>query len=120
VALRNWVKRLEREARDGLESFILEDGSRHYYDSTSPDRFLHAMDCLRAQAECKPFPEPPQDVRAITRAKDRGAALNRVYGSGMFDIFPYDAEALVERGELVPRSMVVGRELGEPLEDLSE
>ena len=29
-------------------------------------------------------------------------------------------EALVERGELVPRSLVAGRELGEVLEDLSE
>jgi hypothetical protein len=47
-------------------------------------------------------------------------ALEQVYGSGSFVIFPYDTEALVERGELVPRSMVVGKELGEPLPDLSE
>jgi hypothetical protein len=33
---------------------------------------------------------------------------------------PVDLEALVERGELVPCSMVSGRELGEPLPDLSE
>jgi hypothetical protein len=37
-------------------------------------------------------------------------------------MFPYEAEALIERGELVPRSMVAARELGEPseAEDLSE
>jgi hypothetical protein len=77
------------------------------------------MDCLRAQAECKPFPKPPEIVRAIARAKDWGAALNQVF-SATFDIFPYDVEALVEHGEIVPHSLVVGRELGRPLGDLSE
>src|ERR671921_20481 len=33
---------------------------------------------------------------------------------------PHEREALLERGELVPHSLVAGRELGEPLEDLSE
>jgi hypothetical protein len=42
-----------------------------------------------------------------------------LYPSGSFGIFPYEAEALIERGELVPRSLVAGRELGEPLPDLS-
>jgi hypothetical protein len=35
-------------------------------------------------------------------------------------LFPYEVEALVERGEIVPHSLVVGYELGEPLPDLSE
>ena len=35
-------------------------------------------------------------------------------------VMPYDTEALVERGEFVPVSMVVGRQLGEVAEDLSE
>jgi hypothetical protein len=56
----------------------------------------------------------------LNRAKDRAAALAQVYGRGGLDIFPYDPEALVERGELVPRSIVAGRELGEKFEDLSE
>jgi hypothetical protein len=91
------------------------------YDPASLELFLHSMDCLMAQGEHKPFPEPPEAVRAIAYlAKDRGAALSRVYGGGSFDIFPYDVEALVERGEIVPRSMVAGRELAEPLEDPSE
>jgi hypothetical protein len=42
-----------------------------------------------------------------------------LYG-GTFDVFPYEVEALVERGEFVPRSVVFGRELGEPVGDLSE
>ena len=37
-----------------------------------------------------------------------------------FMVMPYDTEALIERGEFVPVSMVVGRELGEVAEDLSE
>jgi hypothetical protein len=43
-----------------------------------------------------------------------------LYPNGSFAIFPYEVEALVDSGELVPRSMVAGRELGEALEDLSE
>jgi hypothetical protein len=81
---------------------------------------LHSMDCLRAQHEGKTtFPEPPPLVKAIARAKNRAAAFEKVY-SGTFSVMPYDPEALVERGELRPCSMVVGRELGEPLPDLSE
>ena len=34
-------------------------------------------------------------------------------------LFPYDEEAIVGRGEIVPRSLVVGRDLGEPIPDLS-
>jgi hypothetical protein len=79
------------------------------------------MDCLRAQGEGETtFPEPPETVKAIARARDRRAALNQLYPRGSFGVFPYDVEALLERGELVPRSMVVGCELGEVLEDLSE
>jgi hypothetical protein len=117
--LKSKLRQLERSSRDGLGSFILEDGSRYYFNPESGECFLHSMDCLRAQGECEPFPEPPETLKAIARARDRGAALNRLYG-GTFDVFPYEVEALVELGELVPRSVVVGRELGEPVGDLSE
>jgi hypothetical protein len=108
-------------ARDHLTSFELEDGSKHCYDPVSAERFLHSLECLRAQGENKTsFLEPQETVRALLRAKDRAAALEQVYGGGSFTLIPYDPEAIVERGELVPRSMVVGKELGEPLPDLSE
>jgi hypothetical protein len=119
MGLRGWLKRLERDARDGLASFILEDGSRYYFDPTSGECFLHSMDCLRAQGDCEPFPEPPETVKTIAEARDRRAALNQLYPNGSFGIFPYEVDALVERGELLPRSLVAGRELGEPLPDLS-
>jgi hypothetical protein len=118
--IRGWLKRLERDARKDLASFVLEDGSRHYFDPASGEIFLHSMDCLRAQGDCEPFPEPPETVKAIARARDRRAALNQLYPNGSFGVFPYEPEALVERGELVPRSLVAGCELGEPLPDLSE
>jgi hypothetical protein len=120
MSLRGWITRLERGAREDLASFVLEDGSRYYFNAESGECFLHSMDCLRAQGECEPFPEPPKTVKAIAKARDRRAVLNQLYPKGSFGIFPYEVEALVERGELVPRSMVVGRELGEPLPDLSE
>jgi hypothetical protein len=120
--IRSWLKRLERDASRDLASFALEDGSRHYYDPESGEIFLHSMDCLDAQGEGETsFPELPETVKAIARARDRRAALEQLYPGGSFGVFPYGPEALVERGELVPRSMVAGRELGDgPMPDLSE
>ena len=122
MGLRDKLRRLERDASGELASFVLEDGSRHYFDPASGECFLHSMDCLHAQGSeaGEPFPEPPETVKAIARARDRRAALNQLYPNGSFGIFPYEVEALIERGELVPRSLVAGRELGEPLPDLSE
>ncbi len=118
--MRSKLRRLEAAVRGNLESFVLENGSRFYFDPTSGERFLHSLDCLRAQGEGKTsFPEPPPAVKAIARARDRAAAFEKVY-SGKFALMPYDADALIERGEFVPVSMVVGRELGETLPDLSE
>jgi hypothetical protein len=89
MGLRGWLKRLERDARGDLESFVLMDGSRYYYNPISGECFLHSMDCLRAQHYGTPYPEPPETLKAITRARDRRAALSQLY-SGTFDIFPYD------------------------------
>ena len=119
------LRRLERGAREDLASFILEDGSRYYYNPESGECFLHACACIRAGYEGEPFPEPPQTVKALTRARNRTAALDTACGGGAsLGLFPYEREALLERGELVPHSLVAalvaGRELGEPLEDLSE
>jgi hypothetical protein len=88
-------------------------------------RLEHACDCIRAGSEGEPFPEPPQTIKALTRARNKAAALDTACGGGAsLGLFPYEREALLERGELVPHSLVAalvaGRELGEPLEDLSE
>jgi hypothetical protein len=120
MGLRGKLRRLERNANEDLASFVLEDGTRYYFNPTSAEIFLHSTACLRAQGDCEPFPEPPETVKAIARARDRRAALHQLYPNGSFGMFPYEVEPLVERGELVPRSLVAGRELGEPLPDLSE
>jgi hypothetical protein len=120
LGFRDKLRRFEQAAREHLESFVLEDGSRFYYDPVSPEVFLHSMECLEAQGEGKTtFPEPPPVVKAIARAKNRDAAIEKVF-DGTFSVVPYDTEALVNWGEFVPRSMVASRELGEPLPDLSE
>jgi hypothetical protein len=94
MGLRGKLRRLERGARGNLESFVLEDGSRYYFNPTSAECFLHACACVRAEHDGEPFPEPPQTIKALTRARDRGAALAQVAGG----TFPYDKQALVERG----------------------
>src|ERR671933_1890088 len=118
MGLRDWLKKLEREARGEMVSFELVDGSQHYYDPTSGELFLHMCECLRNHDKPE-RPEPPEFVKALARAKDRQAAYSAVFGAYR-DMLPYDEQALVEQGEIVPMSLVVGRELGEPLLDLSE
>ncbi len=79
------------------------------------------LSCLKAQSRGETtFPAPPPVVKAIANAKNRAAAFDQVFEGDVF-VLPYEREALIERGEFVPRSMVAGRELGEgPLPDLSE
>jgi hypothetical protein len=121
MGIRDQLRRLKREMAGSMDFFILEDGTRYYFDPTSTDLILHVFDCLHAQGEGVPFPDPPEIIMAVARARDREGALHQVVGSGTFGLFPYEAEALIERGEIVPRSLVHGRELGEgPLPDLSE
>jgi hypothetical protein len=117
VGLLDKLRRLECSAADSLQSFLLKDGTRHYYDPMSGKLFLHSVACLRAQGDGETsFPEPPETIKALTRARDRASAVEQAAGG----LFPYDKDALVEHGEIVPRSMVAGRELGDPIEDLSE
>ena len=113
MGLRGKLRRLERGARGNLASFILEDGTRHYYDPESAECFLHACACVRAGSEGEPFPEPPETIKALTRARNRAAALEATCGGG-FGLFAYEREALLERGELVPVSWA------QPIEDVSE
>jgi hypothetical protein len=113
VGLRGKLRRLERGAREDVASFILEDGSRYYYNPESGECFLHGCGCIRAGYEGEPYPEPPETIKALTRARNKAAALDTACGGG-FDLFPYEREALVERGELVPVSWI------QPIEDMSE
>lgn len=64
----------------------------------------------RTGTEKRGFP----DVRT---GPGRGAAFREMEGTTA-GLFPYDEEAIVGHGEIVPRSLV-GRDLGEPIPDLS-
>ena len=118
------LRRLERAVQGKLGYFELREGGHYWFDpsKTYKELFLHAANSLRADYKGEPRPDSPEILKALTHAKDRKAALEGLYpkgGSMMFSA--YDLETLVERGELVPRPFVVGREVGERVEDpLSE
>jgi hypothetical protein len=111
LAIRSRVQRLERGARKNSASFELTDGSMHYFDPTSGELFLHACECIRAGAAGESFPDPPRTIQALTKARDRAGALQRVAGNSLF---PYELGPLRSHGQLVPAEWIM------PLEDLSE
>ncbi len=121
MALRDKLRRLERLARGKLDSFVLADGTRFFYapQEAFAQAFMFFSDSMKADHNGDPRPAPPDILQAISNARDREDALSRALG-GFSHLLPVDKDALLSRGEFVPRELVAGRELGEPLEDLSE
>jgi hypothetical protein len=124
MALRDKLRRLEKLARGGLDSFELRDGRRFFFDKNEAygDAFLFFSGSMKADHFGSPRPDPPEVLLAVAGARDRSDALSRALG-GFSHLLPIDKDALIQRGELLPRSLVQGVEfedLGEPLEDLSE
>lgn len=111
MGLRDKLQRIERAASGDLASFALEDGGRHHFDPQSGELFLFGCECACVQGTGEPWPETPETIKAIAKARDRRAAFEQLYPNGSFGLFPFDAEALVERGELVRRSLIHGRTL---------
>ncbi len=111
--LRGWIRRLERVGQDEMSHFDLADGTRYYFDPQEAFKatFLFFSDSMHADHAREPRPEPPEIVRAVVGARDRSEALSRVMGGSSH--LPLDREALVERGEFIPRSLVAGREYGD-------
>jgi len=105
MVLKGLIKRLEYKLRGGLASFVLQDGSTYYFSAEHGEVFLHSAECIRADHAGRPRPEPPPTLVALCKARDRRAALEKV-AREPGGLFPYDTEALLERGELVPRSIV--------------
>jgi hypothetical protein len=103
MGLRGRLKRAERDARGDLASFELLDGSRYYFDTTTPQMFMHFMDCIHA-GSAHNWPEPPEVLRKVCEAKDVGAALREV-GVG-FGPDIYDRDVLIHERRLVPTSFV--------------
>jgi hypothetical protein len=118
MGLRGWLKRLERDASEDLESFELLDGSTYYYDrlETYKVLFLHAYDVQLGDAE--KWPEPPEVYRKMCEAKHAEAVLERFKPEdpqrAFMDVTQiYDADVLVRERRLVPLTHA-------PVEDLSE
>jgi hypothetical protein len=116
--LRTLLKNLKRDARGELESFVLEDGSRYYYDrlETYRELFLHAYDLQLGMGD--KWPEPPEIYLKICQAKDPAAVLERLRPENSQGAFVnpaelYDTDVLVYERRLVPLTHT-------PVEDLSE
>jgi hypothetical protein len=119
MGLRGWLKRLERDSREDLESFVLMDGSRYYYDPASPELFVHCYECLIA-GNPENWPEPPELCKKLTEARDPEAAAVQIVTS-LGNFIPYDPEILVTERRLEPVSLVAGRDANDQeVEDLSE
>jgi hypothetical protein len=121
MGLKGKLDKLQKAMRGTMGSFELADGTRFFFDRQ--ESFSHAFqffsDSMTADHRCEPRPDPPEILKAVAGARDRADALSRAM-NGYSHLLPINREALIERGEFVPRSLVAGRELGEPLEDLSE
>lgn len=122
MSLRGKLDRLEKTMWGQLAHFELAGGRRYYFDPQEAHKvtFLYLSDSLDADYKREPRPEPPDLLKAVADAKDRGEALNLVVGG--YSHLPIERGALVERGKLKPRSLVAGREYEDlgVLEDPSE
>ena len=119
MGLRGELNRLRAALRGQLSSFELSDGSRFWYSEEQAfrDLFMFGSECGKV-SRVEDRPEPPPIVLALARAKDRRAALAALEP---LPFWPYEYAAFVERGLLVHRSLIAGRDVnGEPCEDLSE
>ena len=113
MSTRGRLRRLEKALKANLGAIPQADGTTFYYDPAEAfeSTFLFFSDSLRADYHREPRPAPPPLLKAVADAKDRREALSRVMGGSSF--LPIDREALVERGEFVPRSLVAGRASGD-------
>jgi hypothetical protein len=70
MALRNWLRKLERDARKGHSSFVLKDGSVFRYDRNEA-----ALEMMVYMWDKGPNTEPPEIVTKVLEAKDPRAVL---------------------------------------------
>src|SRR3712207_6418424 len=108
MGLRAKLTRLEKAMQGNLSSIELTDGSRYWFDpqETGIEFFRYLSASLHAVYHGSPRPEPPPLLRAVAAARDRREALSRICSGGVVPSLPVDVEALVERGEFVPRPLV--------------
>ena len=110
MGLREKIARLQKAMESRVDYIELADGSRYFYEPGEvwSELFLHGSNCLEADYQSEPRPEPPEILKAIAKAKDRRRTGERLYGPNSYPFMGYDLESLVERGEFVPRSFLAG------------
>jgi hypothetical protein len=112
MAIQDRLKRLEAAMEENLSSIELADGTRYRYNPSEVWRPMweHAVASVEADYERKVRLEAPEILRMVCRAKNRRAALSRLYPE--WETRPpfcgFDLRALVERGELVPVAFALG------------
>ncbi len=122
MGLKGRLAGLQKAMRDTADSFELENNGRFWFEPEKARIELYRFWCdsLRAEHRGNPRPEPPEVLEKVARAKDRRKALEAVYPPPpVVPWIPVDVEALVERGEFVPRPLVVPRRRGGPETDSS-
>jgi hypothetical protein len=119
MTLKGHLKRIEQGLRGTLESFVLEDGSRYYYDrlETYKELFVHA--CYVQLGDADKWPEPPEVYSKMCEAKDPPAVLERLSPEDPTRAFVnpaelYDTDVLVNERRLELLLPV------DPPEDLSQ
>ncbi|MDP8952529.1 MAG: hypothetical protein M3N18_09865 [Actinomycetota bacterium] len=112
MGLKSKLARLQKAVQGNLSCIELADGGRYWYEPAAAwaEVFGHTSGCLLADYRGEPRPEPPEIVQAVARARDRRAAVGKLHASGTAPFLAFDPEALIERGELVPRSFLAGKE----------
>ncbi|HVF01093.1 MAG TPA: hypothetical protein VNA27_07110 [Rubrobacteraceae bacterium] len=118
MGLKEKIGRLKRAVEGHVNYIELADGSRFFYEpeEVGPAVFKHGSRCLSADYRSEPRPDPPEILEAVARARDRRAALEQLYEPDAHLLIAYEIEALVERGELVPRSFLAGHSYEESVE----
>jgi hypothetical protein len=114
---RSEVRRLKQRLRGGdVVSIKQQDGTTFIVDRMEAFKatFMYLANSLRADADAAPRPEPPPVLVAVSNAKNRRDALERVLAG--YNNLPVDPEALIEEGRFEPVSLVAGLTYSEVIE----
>jgi len=108
VGLKDKIRKLEKAVGGNRIAFELVDGTRFVFDpaEVGPAMFAYFAASARAVYRGEERPDPPEIIRAMARARDREAAFRQVFPESLAHSPLFDQDALVERGEIVPRPIV--------------
>jgi hypothetical protein len=114
--LRDEIRKLRARVSGDERSIQLVDGSVYKYraDEAPVAIFRHGCACADADYRREARPEPPEVLKALSRARDRSSALTNFYPdwrtSVPMGLAGYDLFALVKSGRLEPRPFAPGFE----------